>query len=175
MTNPPSQTPKGLLDLATETRLQIYSYVFEAIHYRRTAVFHRFGTFEESWPDTCAPVSTSILRVNRQIYREALPVMWETIEFGMKIPICSSDTATFDISNKEAMARLFELDKDMAGGIRRMAIGTTHSPMVTDADIRLASYCVFISEHLPRLRELRIHMDVWNAPGFIHAFSSWVR
>lgn len=84
--------PTGFLDLATETRLQIYGYVFSTAHYYSCGTFHEQchcflpTTHFRPGPHTHSRISTSILRVNKQILHEALPVMWESVEFELNLP-----------------------------------------------------------------------------------------
>ena len=162
----------GLLDLATETRLHIYDYVFApakerceenvgAWHYDHCCARDR-GTgrpdcsYIEPGPSTCSPVSTAILLVNKQIYSEALPVMWESMEFLVRIPAISI------LSNIEETRRLFKIEEDTARFVRRIVLIGSTNRLTSNTRIAsiLETYCQLIETHRPRLQELRIHVDV---------------
>ena len=166
--------PVGLMDVATELRLQIYGHIFAGhgngccgvpgshgthccLRKRRTESVRRTVKRVHS---TCSPVPTAILCVNKQIYHEALSVMHENVELLLRLPCQVSAAPLWELK------RMIGVQDVLANSIRRVALATSlynagfqrihyRIPRMS----RLERHCQLIKAHYPSLRELRIHIE----------------
>ena len=169
--------PVGLMDLATEIRLQIYGCIFAGHGKRCCGVPDSHGSHcclrtrrkeHVRWNvkrahSTCSPVPTAILCVNKQIFHEALSVMHENVELLVRLPCQVSGAPLCELK------RMISVQDVLANSIRRVAVATSlynagvqrihhRSPGTS----RLERHCQLIKAHYPSLRELRIHIEHVN-------------
>lgn len=178
--------------LPPELRLEIYRHIFTPSQIRRCEFLvdplcagencfsykrassppgypgpHR-SLQENTGPITCFPVETDILRVSKQTHREALPIMWQSVEFAMIM----QNFKIFRKSAPEFVKRSFKFeDEDIALNVKRMVLAIPFrcpTLRVVPEDpypqilAQLELYCELIKERRPRLRELRVYLDRWS-------------
>ena len=158
----------------------IYGYYFLAAHRRFTAdvgtpgqtigqdeyrePYYIVQNTRSSICYTCSKVSTSILCVTKQIYNEALPVLYENTELAFTIP-----HYTDEVRNQLEIDHAFRLERHLAKHVRRIVIsfprteeGCAFTNETASSIASSLQYCCSkIQLYFPKLHELRIYVDTW--------------
>ncbi|CAK4030712.1 Hypothetical predicted protein [Lecanosticta acicola] len=179
------------MGLPPELRLRIYEYALDPFAGKDPSVSHEpepSGHFREDSPRSnpsrsdraAANSSLPLLRVNKQVYREALPVLCSGSELRIDL-----GSMVFDYLDPSRLTRLRHdlglVSRDASKLMRQLLLRGSHDcgEMCTLPRLNLAEYqdryWGIVSWLLPNLRNLRIHLRLCECkPGEhklgLHAF-----
>ncbi|KAK5126263.1 hypothetical protein LTR85_010498 [Meristemomyces frigidus] len=164
----------GLMDLAAETRVAIYGWVFNT--FCREVPHWEISTFDICCPygnaaspkknerlylhpTVCNGVPTELVRVSKKIHNEALPVMWENVHFIARFEPSRAATHL----GYTTFADLFK-NPELASHIRSLTITATVDDVLVEpkphqGDSNMQILCAIVQRRLPMLAELRLHID----------------
>ena len=155
--------PCGFLHLPLELREQIYGYLVNQDG-RRPAVVVSVETYDGIWRYTRepeVPLHTAILRVNKQLYAEAVPILYAACAFS---PVADERTISefFGRLSEHARANILRLELKPRRSAGRSVPG--QHPNISQIQVAplWGPVCGTVAALLPALREIGIHLIPFN-------------
>ncbi|KAK5126264.1 hypothetical protein LTR85_010499 [Meristemomyces frigidus] len=165
-----AKPPVSFMDLATEIRLEIYGWLFNTfskdcpppdmaanpVYCPNSRTVKHAKQCEP--PTLCQGVPVAVLRANNKVYHEALPVMLESVNY-----VVHFDPSTSLSGHWTTLERLVT-NSAIAPHVRSLTVATDMASLKLvnrkSANVGVCVLCKILHGRLPKLGELRLHVDM---------------